>query len=85
MSLAVKTRSQALEYSLLHNVKAAGRKIGLYMGLPIYEAIVDDYGRRYVFSGVAPRDSTGELDPHALQKGEFIVRPGLAYRLARFV
>lgn len=82
MPLAVRTRSQDLEYSLLHDVKAAGKKIGYYMEQPIYESIIDGYGRRYVFSGLAPRDVSGTLNPYALQKGEFILKPGLAYRLA---
>jgi hypothetical protein len=74
-------RMRHLEYFLLHYATPAGPPVGSYGNLAIPEAVVDDSGRQYRFAGVAPRTLTGEFDLDALQAGEFILRPGLVYRL----
>jgi hypothetical protein len=84
MALVTRKRSDVLEYSLLHDVEPVGRIIGRYMAQPIYEAVRDQFGRMFFFAGVAPRDLRGVLDPFALRTGEFILKPGLAYRMSGF-
>lgn len=69
-----------LEYCILENVRAAGRRIGFLGEQEIAQAIVDKYGRHFVYAGVAPRKPNGQFDRNALATGEFIVRPGLIYR-----
>jgi hypothetical protein len=69
-----------IEYSMLHNVKPVGASIGYYADREIPESVVDEFGRRFVYAGVAPRRRNGVFDVDALATGEFIVRPGLIYR-----
>ena len=54
--------------------------MGFYADQEIPELIVDEFGRRFVYAGVAPRKFNGVFDVDALATGEFIVRPGLVYR-----
>ena len=83
MLLAVQTRGRVLEYCLLNGTQPAGPKIGDYRGQPIHESVVDEFGRRFVFVGVATRYPNGALNPDVLRTGEFILRPGLVYRMVR--
>lgn len=69
-----------IEWSILHNVKPTGPSMGFYADQEIPESIVDEFGRRFVYAGVAPRKFNGVFDVDALATGEFIVRPGLVYR-----
>ncbi len=69
-----------IEWSILHNVKPIGPCIGFYADREIPESVVDEFGRRFVYAGVAPRKCNGVYDADALAVGEFIVRPGLVYR-----
>jgi hypothetical protein len=73
--------AQRVEYSILRNVKPTGPSLGFYKGREIPESIVDDLGRHLVYAGIAPRKWDGQLDGDALAPGEFIVRPGLIYRM----
>jgi hypothetical protein len=70
-----------IEYSILHGVKPIGPSLGYYNDSEIPESVVDDFGRRFVYAGVAPRRWNGQFDGDALEPGEFIVRPGLVYRI----
>jgi hypothetical protein len=65
---------------MLHDTKPAGPVIGTYGGAEIAEAVIDAFGRRFVYSGVAPRQLNGRFDDRALGPGEFILKPGLVYR-----
>jgi hypothetical protein len=58
--------------------------MGFYSDQPIPASIVDDFGRRFVYAGIAPRRWNGQYDVDALKAGEFIVEPGLIYRLDKF-
>jgi hypothetical protein len=69
-----------IEYSILHNVKPIGPSVGFYADREIPESVVDEFGQRFVYAGVAPRKCNGVFDVDALATGEFIVRPGLIYR-----
>ena len=81
MSAAAYGQIRKLEYSILHDVAPAGPSIGSYSGQPIHESIIDMFGRRFVFVGVASRLSNGRFNAGALGTGEFILRPGLIYRM----
>ncbi len=75
------TRSmRPLEYSILHNARPAGSVIGKLAGKEISEYVYDEFGRLFVYSGVAPRRLNGQFDDDALKQGEFIVLPGLIYK-----
>ncbi len=57
-----------------------GPVIGPYGGVEIAEAVIDTFGRRFVYVGIAPRQQNGRFDDQALGPGEFILKPGLVYR-----
>ncbi len=78
--LANTRRAQFIEYSILQNAKPAGPTIGKLDGNEFSEFVSDEFGRIFVYSGVAPRLSNGRFDDAALKDGEFIVPPGLIYR-----
>lgn len=59
-----------------------GPVLGFYGGRPIAAAVVDYFGRRYVYAGVAAHDRLGRLDACRLRPGEWLVEPGLVYRRA---
>lgn len=83
MRLVISKPNQILEYSLVYDATGVGPKIGEYAGVPIYESIVDGYGQHYSFVGAASRYADGTLNAEVLKLGEFILRPGLIYRLTR--
>ncbi len=83
MPLAAFSQTRPIDYSILHNVKPTGPSIGFYAGRPIPESIIDEFGRRFVYAGIAPRRWNGQFDGDALGPGEFIVQPGLTYRIHR--
>src|ERR1019366_785189 len=65
------------EYSIMVEPRAAGPTIGVYGGLPIAERVVDRFGRRFGYVGVACRRRDGQFEVASLRSGEFIVEPGL--------
>jgi hypothetical protein len=73
-------RAQFIEYSILYNARPAGPTIGKLDGNAFSEFVADEFGRIFVYRGVAPRLSNGQFDDAALNDGEFIVPPGLIYR-----
>ena len=70
-----------VDYVILRNVISAGPVIGQYAGTDIVSEIKDEYGRAYVYAGVALRKWNGKFDTACLAAGEFILEPGLIYRL----
>ncbi len=64
-------RTRLIEYSILHDVEPAGANIGFYSGRPIYESVIDQFGRRFEFIGLASRRQNGQFDADALRTGEF--------------
>ncbi len=81
MPLAPLPRSRPLEYFILHDAKPSGPSVGRYGGKDIPASVVDEFGRSYVFAGIAPRRWNGSLDVDALRTCEFILMPGVVYRL----
>ena len=70
-----------LDYFILHEAKPTGPNLGLYADACIAATVVDMFGRKYVYAGVAPRRWNGQFDVDALRQGEFILMPGLVYRM----
>ena len=55
--------------------------IGTFAGEPIGEVVTDRFGRHFVYAGLASVRSDGRYNIETLKTGEFIVEPGLLYRL----
>ena len=72
-----------LEQYLLSETRADGPVVGYCAEQPIWEAVVDGLGRRYVFAGVAVYRRDGQVDLEALERGEWLLEPGLIYRRDR--
>jgi hypothetical protein len=68
-------------FRLVVEPRPAGRTIGYLDELPISEMVVDRFGRRLTYVGVAPRTLRGTYCVDELRPGEFIVEPGLLYEL----
>jgi hypothetical protein len=73
------TAGRPVEYSILIEPRPDGQVIGYYAGRPIAAAVVDHFGRRFTYAGVAPRLRSGTYDVGSLRPGEWIVEPGLVY------
>jgi len=69
------------EYSMIIEPRAEGAVIGYFAGKPISESVVDCFGRRFSYVGLASRQRNGQFDVAQLKVGEFIAEPGLVYRL----
>ena len=80
MSRFALTAGRPVEYFLLVEPRADGPPIGYYAGNPIPAAVVDYWGRRYSYAGIATRRRSGQYDVEALGPGEWIIEPGLVYR-----
>jgi hypothetical protein len=65
---------------MLVDARPAGRVLGYYKDRPIPAAVVDYFGRRYIYAGLAPRHRNGGYDVDALATSERLVEPGLVYR-----
>jgi hypothetical protein len=65
---------------LLHNPAPDGPVLGTFGGKPIASAVIDEFGRRYVYAGVSPRRRDGRIDEDALRLGEWVTESGLIYR-----
>ena len=65
---------------VLRNMKPAGPVVGQYMGEPVYGGVRDEWGRRYEFREIADfrEVDIADLD---LNHGEFVLHPGLVYRI----
>src|SRR5262245_4752748 len=48
-------RRQPVEYFMLQNPRPEGPSLGSYAGCPIPATMVDLFGKRYAYAGVAPR------------------------------
>jgi len=70
------------DYHIVLEPRPDGPLIGFYDGQPIAAAILDYFGRRFVYQGIAPRRRDGKYDVKLLRPGEWIVEPGLVYSIA---
>jgi hypothetical protein len=74
------TRDSNACYELL-DADPTGSIIGSYDGVPIAEEVMDECCRRFGYVGAAPRRTDGSYDLASLRLGEFVIGPGLLYRL----
>lgn len=72
-------KGRPVEYYMLAEPRPDGPVVGYYAGRPIADAVVDCFGRRFTYAGVAPRIRSGRYDVGSLRPGEWIVEPGLVY------
>ncbi|WP_379072512.1 hypothetical protein ACHMW4_28155 [Mesorhizobium sp. UC22_110] len=79
--LLTRTNAIPTEYFILANLQSDGPVVGHLAGKPIREAVIDQDGRRYRFTGVMPRTRGGRFAVESLVPGEWIVQPGLIYAL----
>lgn len=68
------------EYYTLYESRPCGPLIGTYRGQPIPSEIMDEYGRRYAYAGLAPRQTNGMVATESLGHNEWLIKPGLVYR-----
>jgi hypothetical protein len=69
-----------VDYHIIVEPRPAGPVIGYFAGQPIAASVVDYFGRRFLYEGVAPRRRNGQYDIQSLRPGEWIVEPGLLYQ-----
>ncbi|MBS0252421.1 MAG: hypothetical protein JSR78_15290 [Proteobacteria bacterium] len=69
------------ECLILHGVTAQGPVIGYYLGREIHDRVEDRWRRVYIYVGVIERQRLGRYDPARLGPFEFILEPGLVYRM----
>ena len=74
-------RSFPTEYLVLPRTSDIGPTIGYIGARPIAERVLDQWGQRYVYCGLAPRLPSGAINLKLIRLGEWIVEPGLLYRL----
>ena len=74
-----RARARPVEYFMLVEPRSDGPVVGYYGQHPIPAAVIDAFGARYAYVGVATRLSTGAYDVDALLPGEWIAGPGLVY------
>jgi hypothetical protein len=75
-------RASPVEYLMLADARPDGPILGFFRGSAIAAAVVDYFGRRYVFAGIATRRRNGQFDTAGLGRAERLIEPGLIYRLA---
>ena len=75
-------RRPLTECSFIVQPMAAGPPIGSYRGQEFAGLVRDAFGRLFVFSGIASRQSDGRLIADNLRPGEFLTISGLIYSLA---
>ncbi|MBS0232281.1 MAG: hypothetical protein JSR99_02210 [Proteobacteria bacterium] len=78
----VRAHSHAVDKCLiLYDVTAQGPVIGYYLGRPIHDRVADRWRRIYTYAGVIERYQHGNYDPTRLAPLEFILEPGIVYRM----
>lgn len=70
-----------IEPLILRNVMPAGPVIGKYADTPVRETVRDEWGRSYRYAGITAAKRNGTYDPNVLQDGEFVLPPGIIYRM----
>lgn len=70
------------DYAMLCHISGAGSLIGSYRDQPIWEQVIDEFGRVFDYLGLAPCRRDGSVDVDALGPGEFVLPPGLLYLCA---
>jgi hypothetical protein len=75
--------ARPVEFVIIHGARADGAVIGSIDGCDIVEFVLDEFGRRYEYAGLASRRWNGKFDVDVLGVGEFILQPGLVYRIVK--
>lgn len=75
--------ARPVEFLIIHGARADGAVIGSINGCDIAEFVLDEFGRRYEYAGLASRLWNGKFDADVLGVGEFILEPGLVYRILK--
>lgn len=70
------------ESFVLAEFETRGERLGQFRGQPIHPVVVDGDGNRYIFAGVATRTREGGYRLDQFGRGEWLIEPGLIYRLA---
>jgi len=70
-----------IDYHIVVEPRPDGPVIGFYKEQPIAAAVLDYFGRRFVYDGIATRRRDGQYDIRLLRPGEWIVEPGLVYHI----
>jgi hypothetical protein len=72
--------ARPVEFVIIPGARADGAVIGSINGFEIPEFVLDEFGRRYEYVGLASRRWNGKFDSDVLRAGEFIAEPGLVYK-----
>ncbi|HVI92028.1 MAG TPA: hypothetical protein VM659_27310 [Dongiaceae bacterium] len=67
-------------YRLL-GAKPDGTVVARYRDQDVCDVVIDEQGRRYIFTGLVPRRRDGSYDVSGLKAGEMFIEPGLIYQL----
>ena len=81
MSAFVRRRCTRADFLVVVDPRPEGPILGVFGEHKIASTVVDRFGRRYDYVGIATRLWMGRCDADALKSGEWLVEPGLVYRL----
>ena len=81
MSAFVHRRCNRADFLVVVDPRPEGPILGTFGEHKIASTVVDCFGRRYDYVGIATRLWIGRCDVDALKYGEWLVEPGLVYRL----
>ena len=68
-------------YLIILHPKRVGPVVGSFCGEDIHERVDDCWGRRYSFAGIIARLPNRHYDRARLKPLEFILEPGIIYRM----
>jgi hypothetical protein len=74
-------RGVPIEYYTLARAAPQGPVLGYFCGNPVLGSVLDQWGKRYRYTGVVPRRADGSPNLRLLHPGEWVVEPGLIYAL----
>jgi hypothetical protein len=81
MSAFVHRRCNRADFLVVVDPQPEGPILGMFGEHKIASTVVDRFGRRYDYVGIATRLWMGRCDADAIKYGEWLVEPGLVYRL----
>jgi len=81
MSAFVHQRCNKADFLVVVDPRPEGPILGMFGEHKIASTVVDRFGRRYDYVGIATRLWMGRCDADAIKYGEWLVEPGLVYRL----
>jgi hypothetical protein len=73
-------QTRPVDFLIIHEPRSNGKLLGTFGGCDISEFVLDQFGHRYEYVGLASRRWNGNFDGEVLRAGEFIVEPGLVYK-----